>query len=302
MSFGLNTGYALNPARDFGPRLLTLLGGWGWKVFTVRSGYFWIPIVGPFIGAILGAAMYVGLVENHHPPQTMDDGEEQEKETSTQDAEIQALRQELSDLREASHEQNDEAWRRENARLREQLTAASTRETAQLEQLQACEDELIMCRQELHDLQEQQPKPEAPAAARLRSSPSAAGASSALGRERALLQLIVQLVGAAKVRVVLHDHPNVSPSQLREQLLQLRCPSCSGTAPSPPLSLSSRISTSRRPEPVQASDSKSLHQLLFAPCRKSPSPPTRLSSSRSQRPNSTPAAAVNAVYDKYVRV
>ncbi|RLN48904.1 hypothetical protein BBJ29_006392 [Phytophthora kernoviae] len=69
MSFGLNTGYALNPARDFGPRLLTFFGGWGWKVFSSHGGYFWIPILGPFIGAVLGAGMYVGLVELHHPPQ-----------------------------------------------------------------------------------------------------------------------------------------------------------------------------------------------------------------------------------------
>ncbi|CEG43948.1 hypothetical protein PHYSODRAFT_525349 [Plasmopara halstedii] len=69
MSFGLNTGYALNPARDFGPRLLTLLGGWGWKVFASNGGYFWIPILGPCIGAVLGASIYVGLIELHHPPQ-----------------------------------------------------------------------------------------------------------------------------------------------------------------------------------------------------------------------------------------
>ncbi|RLN92719.1 hypothetical protein BBJ28_00027213, partial [Nothophytophthora sp. Chile5] len=69
MSFGLDTGYALNPARDFGPRLFTFFAGWGWKVWTLRSGYFWIPIVGPFVGGLLGAAMYVGLIEAHHPPQ-----------------------------------------------------------------------------------------------------------------------------------------------------------------------------------------------------------------------------------------
>ncbi|CAH0476620.1 unnamed protein product [Peronospora belbahrii] len=67
MAFGLVTGYALNPARDFGPRLFTFFAGWGSKVFTARSFYFWIPIVGPFIGGLLGAGLYVGLIENFHP-------------------------------------------------------------------------------------------------------------------------------------------------------------------------------------------------------------------------------------------
>ncbi|KAG6578181.1 putative aquaporin [Phytophthora cinnamomi] len=67
MAFGLDTGYALNPARDFGPRLFTFFAGWGWKVFTARSFYFWIPIVGPFVGGLLGAGLYVGLIENFHP-------------------------------------------------------------------------------------------------------------------------------------------------------------------------------------------------------------------------------------------
>ncbi|KAF4028635.1 Major intrinsic protein [Phytophthora infestans] len=53
MAFGLDTGYALNPARDFGPRLFTFFAGWGWKVWTLRDGYFWIPIVGPFVGGIV---------------------------------------------------------------------------------------------------------------------------------------------------------------------------------------------------------------------------------------------------------
>lgn len=67
MAFGLDTGYALNPARDFGPRLFTFFAGWGSKVFTTRSFYFWIPIIGPFIGGLVGAGTYVSLIETNHP-------------------------------------------------------------------------------------------------------------------------------------------------------------------------------------------------------------------------------------------
>jgi glycerol uptake facilitator protein len=54
-SFGSNSGWAINPARDFGPRLFSYLAGWG-TAFRAASGsvYFWVPIVGPLIGGVLG--------------------------------------------------------------------------------------------------------------------------------------------------------------------------------------------------------------------------------------------------------
>jgi glycerol uptake facilitator protein len=62
LSFGANAGYAINPARDFGPRILALIAGWGKVAFPGNygniSGYFWIPIVGPIVGAVLGAYAY----------------------------------------------------------------------------------------------------------------------------------------------------------------------------------------------------------------------------------------------------
>lgn len=67
MAFGFNAGYAINPARDFGPRVFTALAGWGDGVFTAGGGWWWIPIVGPIVGAVLGAWAYELLVAKHHP-------------------------------------------------------------------------------------------------------------------------------------------------------------------------------------------------------------------------------------------
>jgi glycerol uptake facilitator len=62
LSFGANAGYAINPARDLGPRLFALVAGWGKIAFPGDypnvSTYFWIPIVGPFVGGVIGAFVY----------------------------------------------------------------------------------------------------------------------------------------------------------------------------------------------------------------------------------------------------
>jgi MIP family channel proteins len=58
VSFGFNAGYAINPARDFGPRLFTAVAGWGSGVFTASNGWWWVPIVGPIVGAVVGGAVY----------------------------------------------------------------------------------------------------------------------------------------------------------------------------------------------------------------------------------------------------
>uniref|UniRef100_A0A915LHJ0 Aquaporin n=3 Tax=Meloidogyne incognita group TaxID=654580 RepID=A0A915LHJ0_MELJA len=63
MGFGLNSGNAMNPARDFGPRLFTLIAGYGWEVFSYNNyKWFWIPIFCPFGGALLGSWLYQILI------------------------------------------------------------------------------------------------------------------------------------------------------------------------------------------------------------------------------------------------
>jgi glycerol uptake facilitator protein len=62
LSFGANAGYAINPARDFGPRLFAAIAGWGKVALPGDYGnvntYFWIPIIGPFLGGLIGAIIY----------------------------------------------------------------------------------------------------------------------------------------------------------------------------------------------------------------------------------------------------
>jgi glycerol uptake facilitator protein len=78
MSFGANAGYAINPARDFGPRIMALFAGYGQMALPGNYGnvnaYFWIPIVGPLVGA--GGAAYIydffirGVLKARNEPAT----------------------------------------------------------------------------------------------------------------------------------------------------------------------------------------------------------------------------------------
>jgi MIP family channel proteins len=70
MTFGFNAGYAINPARDLGPRLFTFVAGWGSDVFRAGNHWWWVPIVGPLVGGVLGGAIYDQLVGRHHPAET----------------------------------------------------------------------------------------------------------------------------------------------------------------------------------------------------------------------------------------
>ncbi len=58
MAFGGMHGYAINPARDFGPRLFTVVAGFKNNGLTDGSRVFWIPIVAPLLGGLIGGAGY----------------------------------------------------------------------------------------------------------------------------------------------------------------------------------------------------------------------------------------------------
>jgi glycerol uptake facilitator protein len=68
MAWGTLAGYAINPARDFGPRLASYLTGYG-GAFHDQFGdlYFWVPIAGPIRGALIGALLYDLLVGRNLP-------------------------------------------------------------------------------------------------------------------------------------------------------------------------------------------------------------------------------------------
>jgi glycerol uptake facilitator protein len=58
----------LNPARDLGPRLVSLLFGWGEIAIPgPRNGFFTVYILSPIIGAVLGAGVYQLMVRRHLP-------------------------------------------------------------------------------------------------------------------------------------------------------------------------------------------------------------------------------------------
>jgi MIP family channel proteins len=66
-TFGFNAGYAINPARDFGPRLFTFVAGWGGDVFRAGHSWWWVPIVAPCIGAVAGGWLYDLCIGHQFP-------------------------------------------------------------------------------------------------------------------------------------------------------------------------------------------------------------------------------------------
>lgn len=58
-AFGAQTGFAVNPARDLGPRILSAMAGYGRAVFNFRNQYWlWAGVLAPILGALTAGAVY----------------------------------------------------------------------------------------------------------------------------------------------------------------------------------------------------------------------------------------------------
>lgn len=70
-AIGASAGYldawAINPARDFGPRLFCYFAGWGPSALPSPGNYWWVPIAGPLAGGLVGAGLYQGLIRPFMP-------------------------------------------------------------------------------------------------------------------------------------------------------------------------------------------------------------------------------------------
>ncbi len=70
ISFGRLHGYAINPARDFGPRIFVTLMGFKNTGFNGGDVLWWVPIAGPLAGGLIGAGAYDFLIRPYLPRPT----------------------------------------------------------------------------------------------------------------------------------------------------------------------------------------------------------------------------------------
>ena len=61
-SAGYLEAWPINPARDLGPRIFCFFAGWGSAAFPSPESYWWVPIVGPLMGGVVGGATYRILI------------------------------------------------------------------------------------------------------------------------------------------------------------------------------------------------------------------------------------------------
>jgi len=87
LAYGFNCGFSLNPARDLGPRLFTWAVGYGTGVFSEPNDryWWWVPVLGPMVGAIFGAFTYQMLIGHHLPSSNKPDSPENEHDSEQPD-------------------------------------------------------------------------------------------------------------------------------------------------------------------------------------------------------------------------
>ncbi|KAG2206495.1 hypothetical protein INT47_008512 [Mucor saturninus] len=63
LALGYTSGFSINPARDFGPRLFTAVAGWGMDVFTVHHYYAFVPMLAPILGGLIGGLVFTAFID-----------------------------------------------------------------------------------------------------------------------------------------------------------------------------------------------------------------------------------------------
>lgn len=74
-SMGYLEAWAINPARDLGPRLFTWFAGWGQQAFPSPRNFWWVPIAGPLIGGVVGGGAYQWLIRPFLPAKAAADAD-----------------------------------------------------------------------------------------------------------------------------------------------------------------------------------------------------------------------------------
>jgi glycerol uptake facilitator protein len=94
MAWGSDAGYAINPARDFGPRLASFLTGYG-TAFRDQYGnlYFWVPIIAPLIGGLVGVGLYDLLIGRFLPAEGADEVGRLPEQSGGSDSQVSARTQ-----------------------------------------------------------------------------------------------------------------------------------------------------------------------------------------------------------------
>ncbi|RKP37563.1 aquaporin-like protein [Dimargaris cristalligena] len=71
---GFQTGFAVNPARDLGPRAFTSAAGYGSEPWIAHDRWAWVPCVAPFVGGLIGGFLYDFFA--NHPRLSHDDDDD----------------------------------------------------------------------------------------------------------------------------------------------------------------------------------------------------------------------------------